>query len=117
MQQAMAAHLEVTVLHVWQLKFVFKMHFVTTNLLRFIKKILAVIVPAGIGTASIFFVSLILTVCGFGKNIEIYTFLIFELDIFNHMKIVIAIYFVLSWPIGLLGWFLFPIEIYWAMLW
>ncbi|CAG5109566.1 Oidioi.mRNA.OKI2018_I69.chr2.g4086.t1.cds [Oikopleura dioica] len=62
----------------------------------------SVIVPAGIGTASIFFVSLILTVCGF--------------DIFNHMKIVIIIYFVLSWPIGLLGWFLFPIEIYWAML-
>ncbi|CBY07425.1 unnamed protein product [Oikopleura dioica] len=63
----------------------------------------SVIVPAGVGTASIFFLSLILTLCGF--------------DIFNHMKIVIALYFVLSWPIGLLGWILFPIEIYWAMIW
>jgi len=62
----------------------------------------SVIVPAGVGTASIFFLSLILTLCGF--------------DIFNHMKVVMVLYFVLSWPIGLLGWFLFPIEIYWAML-
>merc|ERR1711953_152158 len=67
-----------------------------------IQEAFSVIVPAGVGTASIFFLSLILTLCGF--------------DIFNHMKIVILLYFVLSWPIGLLGWFLFPIDVYWAMI-
>ena len=50
-------------------------------------------------------------------NIKILNGTKLTLDIFNHMKIVILLYFVLSWPIGLLGWFLFPIDVYWAMIW
>ena len=63
---------------------------------------LGVIAPAAIGTGVIFFSTVIITLCGF--------------DIIKHFKIFLIIYFVLSWPLGFLGFLILPIDAYWAIL-
>jgi len=63
---------------------------------------LGVIAPAAIGTGVIFFSTVIITLCGF--------------DIIKHFKIFLIIYFVLSWPLGFLGFLFLPIDVYWAIL-
>jgi len=68
-----------------------------------INQALGVIAPAGLGTAVIFASTIIITLCGF--------------DIIKHFKIFLIIYFVLSWPLGFIGWLILPFDVYWAILW
>ena len=68
-----------------------------------IDEALGTIAPAGIGTAAIFVATIFITLCGF--------------DIIKNFKIFLIIYFVLSWPLGFIGWIILDMEVYWAILW